>query len=131
MAKPPKAPRRTRNPAARAAFFARKAEIEAQLQAGKFMLTIYEELEFPGSYAQFTRYIARYLRAARPDHDVTVDSRPTPRPPAATAAPAEEGHARPASPAEAQTSERVPLTAPKKTQRVQWDPANIDPDQLF
>ena len=126
MAKPPKF---TRNPAARTAFLANKVAIAAALENGGFMRTIFEEMRLPGSYTQFTRYVAQYLPDARP----TQAARPSP--PAASEAtpnlpgtgdgPAEPQAAAPVAPSDG------PLRARPETARPVYDPNKINPEELF
>lgn len=119
MTDAPQSPKRTRNAAARAAFFSRRDEIEAALKGGRFLREIYDEQQMPGSYAQFCRYVQRYLPSARPGANDALA--PTPGPAATPPAPA---------PAVAAPANPGPRKARPK-QAPAWDPANIDKDTLF
>lgn len=121
MTNTPHKPRRTRNPAARAAFFARKDEIAAALQGGAYLREVCERVGFPGSYSQFARYCARYLAEARPNGETA----PPPASEVATVKAAPKGQP-PASP-----EGHEPRRAPPKRERPIYDPANIDKSKLY
>lgn len=121
MAKPPKF---TRNPAARTAFLANKVAIAAALENGGFMRTIFEEMRLPGSYTQFTRYVAQYLPASRPTQAAKPQAPAIPeQAPATEGAPS--GAETPAAPAGG------PLRARPKPERPVYDPSKIKPEDLF
>jgi hypothetical protein len=52
----------SRNSAARLAFFAQRDHIKACLDRGEFMSEVYAQLDYPGSYAQFARYVRRHIQ---------------------------------------------------------------------
>lgn len=130
--KAPSRPKFSRNPAARAAFLAKRQEIERRLQQGEFMRDIFEELRLAGSYTQFTRYVAKYLPDARP-RIAAEDEGPRTRPPlegAAPAAPAapisSDGSSVPAAAGEGPLQAKRP-----SSERPKYDPTKIRRSELY
>lgn len=118
----PKRPKYSRNPAARAAFIAKRQVIQDRLAQGEFMRDIFEELQLPGSYTQFTRYVATYLPEARPGAGPQVSATRARSPPAAApaAAPAPSPEASSEPPASPRTAARQNADRPK------YDPSKIN-----
>lgn len=118
-----KAPKYSRNPAARLAFHANRNAIADALANGQFMQVVFDELKLPGSYAQFTRYVAKHLPDVRPTTGAAPlrpESTPSPAPSpslpeTSTPATASEGPKRP---------------RPKATRPV-YDPSKINADDLY
>lgn len=116
-------PNKTRNPNARAVFAANKSRIGEMLSNDRLMTEIFAELQFPGSYTQFTRYCAKAFKPApqtAPIAAVTVH--PTPL-------------AVPASPAPALVSAGpAPGPGPIRPPRAgapEWNPAKLRRDQVL
>ncbi len=121
-------PKYSRNPAARAAFLAKREDIQKRLEKGEFMRDIFEELELPGSYTQFTRYVSSYLPQARPGATLEAKS------PRARSPPAAGNGSEPDRPPDAadqpqeapRPEDGSPRTASRRTaDRPNYDPANI------
>lgn len=112
-------PTKTRNPTARAVFAAHKTRIGEMLTNDRLMKEIFDELEFPGSYTQFTRYCAKAFKPTpeTPPLDPPPPSRPAPGPvPAATPAPV------------LVADEREPGPGPIRPGKVEtptWNPAKL------
>jgi hypothetical protein len=66
MPKPQDPGTRTRSRTLRPIFFAQRERIRASVERGEYLIDIHRETGFPGSYCQFTRYVARYVRLPAP-----------------------------------------------------------------
>lgn len=114
-----------RNPAARLAFFARKDEIAKALEGGAYMNAVFDELNLPGSYSQFVRYVRGHVMPLETPSVSPVEPPPLPSgPPAASGALAAD--ATPPGP-----NSSGPLRARAKPERPIYDPSKIKPEDLY
>ena len=119
-------PKFSRNPAARAAFIAKREDIKTRLEKGEFMREIFEQLELAGSYTQFTRNVARYLPEARPGVVTTASAKRESAAPATAAAPDEP------RPTDQPSGEPGPRSAARPgPDRPKYDPSKINRNENY
>lgn len=129
-------PPRTAARPGRGAFFAIKDQVAAELRAGDHLTTIFKAREhaLPFTYKQFCKYVSRYLPAER---NASNRVAPPGQGASGSALTAPTGGAAPAAAMPADTPQVTPTTSPGPLRAVvrpeppRWDPAALDPDELF
>lgn len=118
-------PRKARNPNARAVFAANKSRIAEMLGNDRLMSEIFAELQFPGSYTQFTRYCGKAFKPAA--EAAPAKKPPRPRPVLVEAQAAPQAPANVAAEGLPEPRPIRPAPAPSR----EWNPGKLKKSQVL